>query len=615
MKLQEVTLYENRSHRILKEGWHDLTEAQQNYQLRWEKELFPLLEQYVKLAEAELTPDQIQAIFKSAEANAMASGNNKTALGKAGAGAAAVAGAAGSALKLPVDIAKKVDAKVKELFQMAQDTGPIKNADAKFEELKKKITAENSDSKIVQGIQKISDWAKENPGKASLAVGILTTIASFVGGPAGGFAAGVILRATKDLLQGEKLSTAVGKSIKTGIYGALAGMTFNYLGDKVAELIGNAGDEAIAKAAENFELKNVQDYKDSIPDDVMQVMTGGENLAHIRGSVAVSVNGQFSQIGISQVLNPAQEDKWFALIDAFKQSPTAENFAKAVDFKEMIEATTDQSLLRQAMDAAKEVATSGELGTDQLETLASMGNNLQDKVDFIKDLSSAAGAAAQGAAQAHEKENVEKIKPPKETPKEESINMELEFNRYLAEAGFADMIKGAGAKVAQGAKAAGGAIAKGAKAAGKELGNKVTYNKMMSAWKKAGNPTDTGSIINILQGLGLSDSEIGAVGREANVKLTKVTNKPGEKDQAGSGDIQQRMEKFAADVKKHNLQKEVIAMLNAQGDVQQPTKQTGGAGKAGTQQGGYDTTVTQKKQQPAKPKLSTSGASMNPAYN
>jgi len=31
MKLQEVTLYENKSHRILQEGWQDLTEAQQQY--------------------------------------------------------------------------------------------------------------------------------------------------------------------------------------------------------------------------------------------------------------------------------------------------------------------------------------------------------------------------------------------------------------------------------------------------------------------------------------------------------------------------------------------------------------------------------------------------------
>ena len=59
MKLAEVTLYENKSHRILKEGWYDLTESQKNIQLRFEKELFPLLEEYSKLAEATLTKDQV----------------------------------------------------------------------------------------------------------------------------------------------------------------------------------------------------------------------------------------------------------------------------------------------------------------------------------------------------------------------------------------------------------------------------------------------------------------------------------------------------------------------------------------------------------------------------
>jgi hypothetical protein len=103
--------------------------------------------------------------------------------------------------------------------------------------------------------------------------------------------------------------------------------------------------------------------------------------------------------------------------------------------------------------------------------------------------------------------------------KEESVNIEAEFDRYLAEAGFGDMIKGAAGKVAQGAKTAGGAIAKGAKAAGKELGNKATYNKMMSAWKKAGEPTDTGSVINILQGLGMSPEQIQSVGDEQGVNL------------------------------------------------------------------------------------------------
>src|SRR5210317_1091020 len=208
MKLYELNTPNNRTSQILTEGYQDLTETQKIYLNRWERELWPLLEEYTKLAEAELTADQIQDIFKGAEERAMASGDNKTVAGKVGAGVAAAA-------KLPVDIAKAVDKKINELGRLAQNAGPVKNADAKFEELKKKISAENSDSKIVQGIQKVSDWAKENPGKASIAVGILTTIAAFAGGPAGGAAAGLILRASKDLLQGEKLSTAVGKAAKT----------------------------------------------------------------------------------------------------------------------------------------------------------------------------------------------------------------------------------------------------------------------------------------------------------------------------------------------------------------------------------------------------------------
>ena len=226
MKLQEVTGLNSRTASILNEGYQDLNEAQILYLGKFEKELWPLVEQYTKLAEQELTKQQVLDIFSGAEQVAMDSGDNKTVAGKVGAGAAAAA-------KLPVDLAKKVDAKINQLGKLAQNAGPVKNADQKFADLKKQITANNSDSKVVQGIQKISDWAKENPGKASLAVGILTTMAAFAGGPAGGAAAGLVLRATKDLLQGEDLSSAVGKSIKTGAYGALAGVAFNAISDNI----------------------------------------------------------------------------------------------------------------------------------------------------------------------------------------------------------------------------------------------------------------------------------------------------------------------------------------------------------------------------------------------
>ena len=174
MKITEVHQFpkSNRTASILTEGYKDLTETQRVYLGRWEKELWPLLEEFKQVSEANLTADEIQSIFKGAETQSIASGDNKTALGKVGSAAGAVA-------KLPVDLAKKVDAKINELGRMAQNAGPVKNMDQKFDELKKKVEAENSDSKIVQGIKKVSDWAKENPGKASIAVGILTTVAAF----------------------------------------------------------------------------------------------------------------------------------------------------------------------------------------------------------------------------------------------------------------------------------------------------------------------------------------------------------------------------------------------------------------------------------------------------
>jgi hypothetical protein len=192
MKLNEVTA--NQSSKILNESWGTLTETQQTYMIKSERELWPLMEQLVKVFEADLTASQIQQIFADAEKVAMDSGNNKSALGKAGSAAA-------SAAKLPVDVMKAVNAKINELGKMAQKTGPVANADAKVEQLKKDITKSNP--KLASKIEAVSDWVKANPKKASLGVAILTAAAAFAAGPAGGAAVGFLLRSTNEMLKGE----------------------------------------------------------------------------------------------------------------------------------------------------------------------------------------------------------------------------------------------------------------------------------------------------------------------------------------------------------------------------------------------------------------------------
>ena len=497
MKLQEVTGYNSKTASILKESYQDLTEGQIIYLNKWEKELWPLVEQYTRLAEAELTKAQIMDIFNGAEKVAMDSGDNKTLAGKAGSAAAAAA-------KLPVDMAKAVDEKIKELGAMAKQAGPIKDMDAKFRQLKADITAKNGDSKIVQGIQKVSDWAKENPGKASLAVGILTTVASFAGGPAGGLAAGLIFRSTNDLLQGKDLSSAIGNSVKTAAYGAIAGWALNGIGDWLEGL-----------------------RYDAVPYDkapgLINLDVGFEKTLEIPGYSSIKDLG-------SMVVPADQVREFTGLIDEITKAtaggatsnPAALNaFDKLWDFTKSFDVQEYIADMNFANAVAKQIAA--------------------DNDSFLQNLklaNDAIAAVAQGTITGKmDSEDVKvggkEVEGPEENPNvvksnTESLSMEEKYELYLQE-GPMDALKKAGSRLAfgkggagafgdtlkKGAAAVGGAV----KQAGKDLGNKVTANKLMKMWKSMGEPLDSGSIANILQDAGMSDEQIKSIGQTSKVAL------------------------------------------------------------------------------------------------
>lgn len=462
MKLQEVTSYKLKSQSILNESWETLTESQRLYVGRWEKELWPLLEQYTKLCEAELAPAQIQQIFQSAEEVAVASGDNTTRLGKVGKGALAAA-------KLPIDLAKQIDAKINELGRLAQKAGPVQNMDQKFDQLKKDILAKNSDSKIVQGIEKVSNWAKENPGKASLAVGILTTLAAFAGGPAGGAAAGLIFRATKDLLQGEQLSTAVGKSVKTAALGFVAGKAFEMLGNWMAGF----REKAIPFGPSDAGLEQVSwgaTKTISSPGMEWTRTTTGFN-ALVRPEEAEAIRTAMAGIRSG---DPT----------AFDSLMTVAREVGSKDYKAGLD-----TIVQGAFKAAKD--------NDSL-------------LQFINAAKDGLQAGSQGAIAA----TVDN--------KKESVSMEDKYEQYLQE-GPMDALKKAGSSV----KNVAGKIGAKAAAVGKELGNKVTVNKLMKQWKTMGEPTDTGSIMNILQGAGLSNDQISQVGQTAKVDLKPAATTAG----------------------------------------------------------------------------------------
>jgi hypothetical protein len=584
MKLQEVTGFNSRTATILNEGYQDLTEQQILYLGKWEKELWPLVEQYTKLAEQELTKQQVLDIFSGAEQVAMDSGDNKTVAGKVGAGAAAVA-------KLPVDIAKKVDAKINELGRLAQNAGPVKNADQKFEDLKKQITANNSDSKIVQGIQKISDWAKENPGKASIAVGVLTTMAAFAGGPAGGAAAGLILRASKDLLQGEKLSTAVGKSVKTAAYGALAGLAIKGLTDGMVDNIAT-GSEAEADALmDGFAADKFKSAVDSAASDA------GFDAGVLDGAMDYSSSGNINGFyyNYDMTMTADQVSQYKALASAASSAETfSPEYYEAAGKLHGFLSTTQQANadLSALSDTIKNIPKEVWTG-DQLDAAIAVLDNAEEAVQAVSAVGGAAGAAAQGALATVDDKNKEmhKIKPidPDEkkqleldlkggsdaTPVDkdfdksqklsdfgkvgETLSMEEKYELYLAEA---DPAQGElplnnpntlGAKLKRGAgnlagKAAGAVKGAASSAAGavkqtaKNVGNKVTADKLTKQWTKMGSPLDSGSIANILADAGMSNDQIQSIGSTQKVELepSKPQQDPETQPDAPSTDTAQK---------------------------------------------------------------------------
>ena len=200
----------------------------------------------------------------------------------------------------------------------------------------------------------------------------------------------------------------------------------------------------------------------------------------------------------------------------------------------------EQVQLKQALEALKAAQASDTLSIEQLDQLIDQEVELTDKLNALVGADKAVAAAAQAAAQeaTADKENAVKASPPKQGELDlqgggakESLSMEERFELYLAEApkqgklGL-DNPNSMGAKMKAGVKGALGKAKSAVQQKGKDITQQVTANKLMKAWKAAGEPTDTGSIVNILASAGVSNDQIATIGQEQKVKLPAPTKAP-----------------------------------------------------------------------------------------
>ncbi len=158
-----------------------------------------------KICEAQLTANQIQQLFQQVEQGATSAGGNRTIVGQG------------------KDAATAVNQAWEQLKTKVQNSGPIKNVDAAYDQAAAKLKqATGGDAGVMQYVEKYRAFAKAHPIAQSLIYSALIAAAGISGAGLGGAAALGLLKMTDKLLQGEKFSSAAYSGAKTGAlaYGA-----------------------------------------------------------------------------------------------------------------------------------------------------------------------------------------------------------------------------------------------------------------------------------------------------------------------------------------------------------------------------------------------------------
>jgi hypothetical protein len=445
----------NKSQRILSESCDGLNALQRSIVEGIYNDLKPLIE-------ASLSADQIQQLFKGVEQNVSATGNNRTLLGKG----KDVAGKS-------IEVTKQANEMINKVGRWLQNTTPVKAFDQKFEKLKNDINTKFPDSKILDGITNLGLLAKENPGKTAAIVGILTALASLAGGPIGGAIAGQVLRGTVELLKGEKLSTAIGKGLKTAALGFISGKAFEMLGDWVAGFreqsipfgTDDVGLEQISWQAQKTMAAPGMEWTQTTQG--FDALVRPEEAEAIRTAVAGIQNGDAS--AFDSLLAVARE-------------------VNSKDYKAGLD-----EMVKGAWEATK-----------NNDSILQWINGIKDGVSAAAQGGvAAAGVAADGKPAA--KESVQNKNKPLSEGQVYLIfdKICVKNNSMISEGVLFEAGDPAAPKVSAWDK-----IKSKASDIGKNLTTKVTASKLASAWKSAGSPTDSTELSNFLTKQGVNPEVI-----------------------------------------------------------------------------------------------------------
>jgi hypothetical protein len=456
-----------KSNTLIESVCRDLTRDQRRIVEGMVRDLRPLFE-------TTLSADQIQQIFQQAQQKQAAQGGaGRTAIGRAVDTTKAVGSAVGTA-------AGAVNKAIDGLGRYLQTTAPVQYFDQKFEDLKQKISAKlGADSKTMAVIDQLGQYARANPGKTTFVIGALTAVAALTTGPAGGAIAGQVLRGAVELLKGEKLSTAVGKGIKSAAFGYLTGSVLDSIGDWFR----------------TWTLNMVQ-----YTPEIREAEFG------------------WSQTISWQVPGYSETRTQIESIDAYFRNADADRLSQLVN---TFNSTSDASVKDQAFNEFRKIfAKVGEPGyfegalvDDNTARQLAIANNkaYQNTILLTKNIA----AAAQGAVQAA----TGTAKTPAAVPAAPAPAPQVrEGYTRLTNKEIREIFAIAGGQLTEGPtwdkiKSVGGKLAQ------KITNKQVSAANLYRSWEKSGKPDDSGVIADILKTGNVTDDVIQDIYSAMNIEV------------------------------------------------------------------------------------------------
>ena len=452
MKIQN--LLEHRENIVLLESFGL---AKDDYNIQWMTEVHPLL------MEVALAPDQVKQLLKSVETTAGEMGQNRTLAGKA------------------VDTAGEVSEKVKDLWfnklgGALQKSSTVQGFDAKWEEIKAKVAAENP--KLASALSKYKEFADNNPKLQKFLLMIAASVAGSLGlAVAGGAAAGIaatglgvgagvaIVNIADRLLKNEKLSTAVGRGATAGIVAGLSAA-----GVKAVSTMFNSITDAIR---DGDQYHNVM--MGNPPVKVRISAEDGQMLSDLHNKAVAEMGGRSIQDAMASGGATPGLDKWL--------EASAEVANKATD-----------PAYQQAISDAVGSGLAKDVAIDVLQV------NAEKAAQSLAPMVGALAGQKAGAA-GEKKESYYTQARPLSEGQVYLLLKRVSQQEQLTEGPVWDKVK-------SGAGAVAGAALKGAGAVTKQITNKNTYEKLWASWKLEGSPTDSEALAKFLKGQGVSDEVV-----------------------------------------------------------------------------------------------------------